>query len=117
MDGKPDHGPNTPCHLFKSIRLVSDCMPGIWLQHIALSKLTDWDHGPSSPKRSRQQSAIFTRHTGMQSHMQLRLHHARDLLRRNVHSLDAAIMVGFYDQSHFITIFRKVMGTTPHYYA
>lgn len=63
---------------------------------------------------------FFTRHTGMpplQYHMQLRLHHARDLLRRNVYPLDAAIMLGFYDQSHFINAFRKVMGTTPHHYA
>lgn len=63
---------------------------------------------------------IFTRRIGMpplQYHMQLRLHRARDLLRRNVHPLDAAIMLGFYDQSHFINSFRKVMGTTPHHYA
>lgn len=62
----------------------------------------------------------FTQYTGMpplQYHMQLRLHHARDLLRRNVHPLDAAITLGFYDQSHFINSFRKVMGTTPQHYA
>lgn len=62
----------------------------------------------------------FTRQTGMpplQYHMQLRLHQARDMLRRNVHPLDVAIMLGFYDQSHFINSFRKVMGTTPHHYA
>jgi len=62
----------------------------------------------------------FTRCTGMppmQYHMQLRLHRARELLRGNVHPLDAAIMLGFYDQSHFINSFRKVMGTTPHLYA
>lgn len=62
----------------------------------------------------------FTRQTGMpplQYHMQLRLRQARDLLRRNIHPLDAAIMLGFYDQSHFINAFRKVMGTTPHHYA
>ncbi|MEG3132553.1 AraC family transcriptional regulator [Rouxiella sp. T17] len=62
----------------------------------------------------------FTRYTGLpplQYHMQLRLKQARDLLRRNVHPLDAAIMLGFYDQSHFINSFRKVMGTTPHHYA
>lgn len=62
----------------------------------------------------------FTRHIGMpplQYHMQLRLQQARDLLRKNVHPLDAAIMLGFYDQSHFINAFRKMMGTTPHHYA
>lgn len=26
-------------------------------------------------------------------------------------------MLVFYDQSHFINAFRKVMGTTPHHYA
>lgn len=63
---------------------------------------------------------LFARHTGMpplQYHMQLRLHAARDLLRSRVHPLDAALMLGFYDQSHFINAFRKVMGTTPQHYA
>jgi len=62
---------------------------------------------------------LFTQHIGMpplQYHMQLRLHQARNLLRRNVHPLDAAMTLGFYDQSHFINSFRKVMGTTPHHY-
>ncbi len=62
----------------------------------------------------------FTRYLGMaplQYHMQLRLQQARDLLRQNVHPLDAAIGLGFYDQSHFINAFRKVMGTTPQHYA
>ncbi|MDO6408766.1 AraC family transcriptional regulator [Pantoea phytobeneficialis] len=62
----------------------------------------------------------FTQLTGMpplQYHMQLRLHHARELLRRGVHAQDAALQLGFYDQSHFINAFRKVMGTTPHHYA
>lgn len=62
----------------------------------------------------------FTQLTGMpplQYHMQLRLHHARDLLRRGVHPQEAALQLGFYDQSHFINAFRKVMGTTPHHYS
>ncbi|WP_437614842.1 AraC family transcriptional regulator [Erwinia sp. V71] len=62
----------------------------------------------------------FTQQTGMpplQYHMQLRLHEARNLLRSNVHPRDAALMLGFYDQSHFINAFRKVMGITPHHYA
>jgi AraC-like DNA-binding protein len=49
--------------------------------------------------------------------MQLRLHRARDLLRSGIHPLDTAIALGFYDQSHFINAFRKVMGITPHHYA
>lgn len=62
----------------------------------------------------------FTQLAGMpplQYHMQLRLLHARDMLRRGVPAQDAASELGFYDQSHFINTFRKVMGTTPHHYA
>jgi len=62
---------------------------------------------------------LFTRYTGLpplQYHMQLRLHQARNLLRRNTSPLEAAISLGFYDQSHFINAFRKVMGITPGHY-
>ncbi|ORM72204.1 AraC family transcriptional regulator [Pantoea rwandensis] len=62
----------------------------------------------------------FTQLTGLpplQYHMQLRLNRARELLRQRVHPQDAALQLGFYDQSHFINAFRKVMGTTPHHYA
>jgi AraC-like DNA-binding protein len=62
----------------------------------------------------------FTQLTGLpplQYHMQLRLQQARELLRRRVHPQEAALQLGFYDQSHFINAFRKVMGTTPHHYA
>lgn len=62
----------------------------------------------------------FTQLTGLpplQYHMQLRLHQARNLLRQQVHPQEAALQLGFYDQSHFINAFRKVMGTTPRHYA
>jgi len=61
----------------------------------------------------------FTQLIGMpplQYHMQLRLQRARDLLRDNVHPLDAALALGFYDQSHFINSFRRMMGVTPYHY-
>lgn len=53
----------------------------------------------------------------LQYHMQLRIHAARDLLRHRIHSVDAAMALGFYDQSHFIQSFKKIMGITPHDYA
>ncbi|NER60052.1 helix-turn-helix domain-containing protein, partial [Pseudomonas sp. MAFF212428] len=33
-----------------------------------------------------------------------------------LHPLDVAQRLGFYDQSHFINSFRRVMGATPHHY-
>ncbi|KHO16419.1 MULTISPECIES: helix-turn-helix domain-containing protein [Acinetobacter] len=61
----------------------------------------------------------FKQHVGMpplQYHMQLRLNAARNLLRNNMNSVEAAMSLGFYDQSHFIHAFRKTMGVTPHHY-
>ncbi|EIK98275.1 AraC family transcriptional regulator [Pseudomonas sp. M47T1] len=62
----------------------------------------------------------FKKQTGLgplQYQMQLRLLEARKRLRRQQHSLEIVSELGFYDQSHFINAFRKVMGVTPHAYA
>ncbi|MBA1200748.1 AraC family transcriptional regulator [Pseudomonas capeferrum] len=62
----------------------------------------------------------FKKATGLgplQYHMQLRLIEARRRLRRGRHSHDVALDLGFYDQSHFITAFRRTHGMTPRHYA
>ncbi|WAH60031.1 AraC family transcriptional regulator [Pseudomonas silvicola] len=62
----------------------------------------------------------FKKHTGLgplQYQMQLRLLEARKRLRAQQHSLEIVSQLGFYDQSHFINAFRKVMGVTPRAYA
>jgi AraC-like DNA-binding protein len=46
-------------------------------------------------------------------HMQLRLIEARSRLRRGVTVQDVAFDLGFFDQSHFINAFRKVLGVSP----
>ena len=48
--------------------------------------------------------------------MQLRLSEARRRLRDGMHPGEVAEALGFYDQSHFINAFRRVMGMTPHQY-
>lgn len=61
----------------------------------------------------------FRQQTGippLQYHMQLRLLAARNLLRDHHSALDVAHRLGFYDQSHFINSFRRMMGITPHHY-
>lgn len=62
----------------------------------------------------------FKKATGLgplQYHMQLRLIEARRRLRLGQHAKDVALDLGFYDQSHFITAFRRVHGVTPQHYA
>ncbi|CAB3752492.1 helix-turn-helix transcriptional regulator [Paraburkholderia humisilvae] len=46
-------------------------------------------------------------------HMQLRLIEARSRLRRGFTVQDVAFDLGFYDQSHLINAFRKVLGVSP----
>lgn len=46
-------------------------------------------------------------------HMQLRLIEARRRLREKQHVQDVAFDLGFYDQSHFINAFRKVLAVSP----
>ncbi len=52
----------------------------------------------------------------LQYHMQLRLSEARRRLRAGEHPAEVALGLGFYDQSHFINAFRRVMGMTPNHY-
>ncbi|MCY1392877.1 HTH-type transcriptional activator RhaS [compost metagenome] len=62
----------------------------------------------------------FKKETGLaplQYQMQLRLIEARKRLRQRQHPLDVANALGFYDQSHFINAYRKVMGITPQAYS
>ncbi|QYD69004.1 AraC family transcriptional regulator [Paraburkholderia edwinii] len=46
-------------------------------------------------------------------HMQLRLIEARSRLRRGFSVQDVAFELGFFDQSHFINAFKKVLGVSP----
>ncbi|KPA92064.1 helix-turn-helix transcriptional regulator [Pseudomonas asplenii] len=53
----------------------------------------------------------------LQYQMQLRLIESRRRLRDRASVLDVATELGFYDQSHFINAFRKVMGVSPQAYS
>ncbi|MDX1526959.1 MAG: AraC family transcriptional regulator [Pseudidiomarina maritima] len=62
----------------------------------------------------------FRQEVGMaplQYHMQLRLIEARRMIRAGAKPIDAMVDLGFYDQSHFIKTFRKVMAITPDLYS
>jgi AraC-like DNA-binding protein len=58
--------------------------------------------------------------TGMTLHgfvTQLRLRRAKDLLEGGVTPAEAAVAVGFFDQSHFTHTFRTHFGLTPKRFA
>ncbi|MEH3144262.1 MAG: AraC family transcriptional regulator [Methylobacterium frigidaeris] len=58
----------------------------------------------------------FRRATGLTVHRyltQVRLRRAKDLLARGIGAAEAAVSVGFFDQSHLINQFRAQFGVTP----
>ena len=62
----------------------------------------------------------FCKKIGMPPHgylTQVRINHARLLLKRGMPISDVAYSVGFWDQSHFARHFKKLSGVTPGQYA
>lgn len=58
----------------------------------------------------------FRAEVGLPPHaylLQLRIHHAKELLRSGVRAGEVAAAVGFYDQAQLTRHFRRVVGTTP----
>jgi AraC-like DNA-binding protein len=61
----------------------------------------------------------FCQEIGMPPHayqLQLRIRHAKRLLRGGQSVSDTACMVGFFDQSHFVHCFKRSEGVTPSQY-
>lgn len=58
----------------------------------------------------------FNEYYGLSPHQyitNLRINHAKKLLKNNMDFADIAIDSGFYDQSHFIKCFKEYTGVTP----
>lgn len=62
----------------------------------------------------------FRREIGMPPHsfqLNLRIFHARELLRKGVPAAEVALASGFYDQAHLTRVFKRVVGVPPHRFA
>jgi AraC-like DNA-binding protein len=58
----------------------------------------------------------FNEYYGLSPHQyitNLRINHAKKLLKNNLEFADIALDSGFYDQSHFIKSFKEYTGVTP----
>jgi AraC-like DNA-binding protein len=63
---------------------------------------------------------LFHAEVGVPPHeyqLQLRIAHARRLLRDGQPIAEAALQTGFFDQSHFSRRFKRIVGMTPGQYA
>lgn len=64
--------------------------------------------------------SVFSREIGMPPHAyqtQVRINHARALLRLGRPLAEIALATGFADQSHFTRHFRRLVGVTPGHFA
>ncbi|NDV23055.1 AraC family transcriptional regulator [Desulfovibrio sp. JC022] len=62
---------------------------------------------------------VFRKATGLPPHsyhLQLRIEHAKKLLRSGMPFAETALQSGFSDQSHFSNTFRRYTGATPSQY-
>ncbi len=63
---------------------------------------------------------VFRKKYGLPPHqylLNLRIEKAKDLLADRMPVTDVAYQTGFFDQSHFIRNFKKIIGVTPKKYA
>lgn len=61
----------------------------------------------------------FVKEKGMTPHEYLdnvRVQNARIMLEQGISSMETAVAVGYYDQSHFSKVFKKYTGLTPRQY-
>jgi AraC-like DNA-binding protein len=62
---------------------------------------------------------LFRRHVGVPPHeylLQIRVNRAKKLLLEGQTPVDAALVTGFFDQSHFCRHFHRLVGVTPSEY-
>ena len=86
-----------------------------WSEPVALSELA----AAASPSPSALVRR-FRREVGMPPHafqLNLRILHARELLRRGMTPVQVAAATGFYDQAHLTRVFKRVVGVPPRRFA
>lgn len=62
---------------------------------------------------------VFSHHVGITPHaylIQIRINHARTLIREGFPLKEIALDTGFFDQSHFTKVFKRSVGVTPKAY-
>lgn len=63
---------------------------------------------------------VFKKHTGFSPHAyleQIRINHAKELIKSGLNLIDTAYELGFVDQSHLNKTFKKYAGMTPGQYS
>jgi AraC-like DNA-binding protein len=103
-----------PRHEHRALQKAVAYIHGTLCENISLEALSA--HAGLSPFYL---SRVFTRHMGLPPHTyrkQLRIHKAKQLLRRRMPISQVAVETGFADQSHLTRHFKQIVGVTPGQY-
>jgi AraC-like DNA-binding protein len=97
------------------VRLVRDYLRSHYAENVSLTQLTSLtDLSPFYLLR------VFHQHAGFPPHeyqTQVRIAHARKLIRNGTPLSQAALETGFFDQSHLSRNFKRIVGVTPRQYS
>ncbi|MCS6886316.1 MAG: AraC family transcriptional regulator [Acidobacteriota bacterium] len=94
-----------------AVKLVKDFLNEHYDYNVSLKELSQLS-GLSPYHLTR----VFHRQVGLPPHAyleQIRIHHAKQLIRNGASIAEAAYSTGFADQSHFTRHFKKLVGVTP----
>ena len=97
------------------VRRVRDFLKSHYAENVSLSQLGSLTNlSPFYLLR------IFHNHAGFPPHeyqTQVRIAHARKLIRNGASLSQAALETGFFDQSHLSRNFKRIVGVTPRQYS
>jgi AraC-like DNA-binding protein len=96
------------------VQIVRDYLKAHYAENVSLSQLTSLTNlSPFYLLR------VFRQRVGFPPHeyqTQVRVAHARKLIRTGTPLSQAALETGFFDQSHLTRNFKRIVGVTPHRY-
>ena len=96
------------------VRLVRDYLRSHYAENVSLTQLTSLTNlSPFYLLR------VFHNRAGFPPHeyqTQMRIAHARKLIRGGTSLLQTALETGFFDQSHLCRNFKRIVGITPRQY-
>jgi AraC-like DNA-binding protein len=110
---KPLRALEQRCH--GRVQMAREYVESNYTESISLGQLAALAH--ISPYHL---SRVFSQEVGMPPHAfqtQLRVQRAKPLLLAGMPVTEVAMQTGFFDQSHFIRHFRRIVGVTPSSYA
>lgn len=100
---------------YRHVSQIRDYLIGNYTENVSLADLTALTSlSPYYLIRVFRKQVGFTPH---EYQTQLRIAHARKLIRNGAAISQAALETGFFDQSHFTRNFKRVVGMTPGAYS